>query len=277
MSWVASQFGPGERLASRDIDLSAFTFRDPKINMTDALEEDVHLWLGKKGVVACTHYDAKHNLYLQVFGRKRFEIAPPDMVRDCKPFPKFHPHARQCRESPRSMLVVDLNPGDLLYLPPFWLHRVESLDTSASLSYWSDCEENFVYDRLLGLGLPFESSWVSVKLFGGFREFADLLFGKGLLSRILRDRYSGSCAGYSSVELEYELSSSERALLRSRASEYAALFSLLDVGVSDIRKADLLDEMLIVLFGEDASYSSLRGLVCSSSSSSSNSHSLTET
>jgi hypothetical protein len=105
MSWVASQFGPGERLASRDIDLSAFTFRDPKINMTDALEEDVHLWLGKKGVVACTHYDAKHNLYLQVFGRKRFEIAPPDMVRDCKPFPKFHPHARQCRESPRSMLV----------------------------------------------------------------------------------------------------------------------------------------------------------------------------
>jgi ribosomal protein L16 Arg81 hydroxylase len=31
-------------------------------------------------------------------------------------------------------IAFEVGPGDVLYLPPFWFHQVESLDDSISLS-----------------------------------------------------------------------------------------------------------------------------------------------
>ncbi len=37
--------------------------------------------------------------------------------------------------------VAELSPGWLLYLPPFWLHRVEGITPSISVNIWSDSLE----------------------------------------------------------------------------------------------------------------------------------------
>jgi ribosomal protein L16 Arg81 hydroxylase len=36
-----------------------------------------------------------------------------------------------------SPVTADLQPGDVLYVPPYWFHHVESLTASISLSTWS--------------------------------------------------------------------------------------------------------------------------------------------
>ena len=40
--------------------------------------------------------------------------------------------------SPATPLVVDVEPGDVLYVPPYTWHSVETLSPSISLSSWSD-------------------------------------------------------------------------------------------------------------------------------------------
>jgi hypothetical protein len=35
-----------------------------------------------------------------------------------------------------TQLVVDLTPGEVLYLPPFWLHHVTALHSSVSVNSW---------------------------------------------------------------------------------------------------------------------------------------------
>jgi len=34
-----------------------------------------------------------------------------------------------------------LGPGDMLTVPPFWLHHVETLEESVSVNVWSDSPE----------------------------------------------------------------------------------------------------------------------------------------
>lgn len=54
---------------------------------------------------------------------------------------------------------MTLYPGSVLYLPPLWVHDVEALDTSLSLSMWLDSEEWDVMDELDRVPLPFEAEW----------------------------------------------------------------------------------------------------------------------
>jgi ribosomal protein L16 Arg81 hydroxylase len=103
----------------------------------------VCLWLGPGMTVTPLHRDTSNILFCQVYGRKRFTlISPFDSHRlysavgvfaavDCEcpdldRFPRF-------RGVHQEHLV--LNPGDALFIPVGWWHRVEALDTSVSLSF----------------------------------------------------------------------------------------------------------------------------------------------
>ncbi len=113
------------------------------------------LWLGNASRVAC-HYDSFDNLACVVAGRRRFTLYPPDAIGDLYVGPIDHTLAGQpvslaagaapgderyprfAAAAPRA-IVVELEPGDALYLPKLWWHQVEALEPANLLvNYWWD-------------------------------------------------------------------------------------------------------------------------------------------
>ena len=142
-----------------------------------------YLWMGGPNVTASLHYDRSHNFFAQLAGCKRFYIWEPMQLPDLYIYPFYHARDRQsqlvaaewgepgCRtfnslsqKFPRTVntqrgvpvFVADLHPGDLLYLPPYWAHRVTSIGDGLSISVnmWSPGEEKLVGDALNKEGLP---------------------------------------------------------------------------------------------------------------------------
>ena len=113
------------------------------------------LWLGNASHVAC-HYDAFDNLACLVAGRRRFTLYPPDAIGDLYVGPIDHTMAGQSvslaagapPDDPRyprfaaasaRALIVELEPGDGLYLPKLWWHQVEAVEPRNLLvNYWWD-------------------------------------------------------------------------------------------------------------------------------------------
>jgi hypothetical protein len=123
------------------------------------------VWVGQKGNITRLHYDSLHGLLAQLTGRKRVVLFPPyessnlyfdplylwkfaagfqrpftDLPTDClradrRLFPKF-------RNVQRYYETV-IGPGDVLYIPPWWWHEVESLDNTISIplrydAHWTE-------------------------------------------------------------------------------------------------------------------------------------------
>ena len=111
------------------------------------------LWIGNK-VTTPAHFDASHNLAVVACGKRRFTLFPAAQVAnlyvgpldfaptgaaitmarpDAPDFERFP----RLREALDGALVVELEPGDALYLPPLWWHQVESLESlNALVNYW---------------------------------------------------------------------------------------------------------------------------------------------
>lgn len=111
-----------------------------------------NIWLASQGSVAHTHYDMSHNAFVQLSGRKRFFLFPPSVYNRTHVYPKLHPSTRMsqldfgdradaCSGSLCDYaFVADPDAGDLLYLPPFWFHRVSALTDSVSFNVWVSME-----------------------------------------------------------------------------------------------------------------------------------------
>lgn len=102
-----------------------------------------YIWLGPKGTFTPLHHDLTNNFFAQVYGRKRIWLIPPLQVLDT--YNSFNVY---CDVDPRrvdyeqfpamrnvTMLEVIVKPGDCLFIPIGWLHAVESLDTSISITF----------------------------------------------------------------------------------------------------------------------------------------------
>lgn len=119
------------------------------------------LMCGKEGFTTPLHYDEVENIFTQLFGRKRVRLFPSDCWQCLYPFPVGHPRDRQCQvvlpREPGSLvldsefdrnrfpefahlgsseLYVDLEPGEMLYIPQYWFHQMEALSDNISLSWW---------------------------------------------------------------------------------------------------------------------------------------------
>lgn len=102
-------------------------------------------------LTAC-HYDQQHNLFLQLWGAKRFLLFPPECFPALYPFPVHHPLDRKARVDledldlacfPRAAALrgkgveVVVEPGDVLFLPMSWFHDVHSIGPeTVSLNFW---------------------------------------------------------------------------------------------------------------------------------------------
>lgn len=113
----------------------------------------VSFWLGNETRVSA-HFDFPDNIACVVTGQRRFTLFPPDQVGNLyvgpvdrtpsgqsislvdvnKPdfdrFPAF-------REALANSIVVDMAPGDALFVPSMWWHHVESLSPfNMMINYW---------------------------------------------------------------------------------------------------------------------------------------------
>lgn len=113
------------------------------------------LWLGNASRITC-HYDSFDNLACVVAGRRRFTLYPPDAIGDLYVGPIDHTMAGQptslaagagpgdpryprFEAAAKRAIVVELEPGDALYLPKLWWHQVEALEPANLLvNYWWD-------------------------------------------------------------------------------------------------------------------------------------------
>jgi len=102
-------------------------FLDPK---PDA--RGTSIWLGPAGTLTPLHHDTSHITFVQLVGRKRFTITPAwhretltGTIRDT-----FYAD----NQRPDGAIVVELGPGDALYLPIGTWHHVVALEPSISLS-----------------------------------------------------------------------------------------------------------------------------------------------
>ncbi|KAK6169076.1 hypothetical protein SNE40_020197 [Patella caerulea] len=121
------------------------------------------LLVGMDGVITPAHYDEQQNFFAQIGGYKRFLLFDPSMFECLYPFPVYHPHDRQSQvdfDSPdlrRFPKFQDLRgyeaivgPGDVLYLPIYWWHQVESVPNRGmtfSVNFWykSGSDEKISY------------------------------------------------------------------------------------------------------------------------------------
>lgn len=91
--------------------------------------------------------------YFQIFGRKRVILFSPDYFGSLYPYPVGHPHDRQTQvdfenpdlsKFPRFSEIrgmeVSLEPDEVLYIPNYWWHFIESESHSKTISmnFWFD-------------------------------------------------------------------------------------------------------------------------------------------
>lgn len=111
------------------------------------------LWIGPQGTITPLHHDLTHNIFVQVYGQKRFRLIPAMQVPyvynhqgvfcrvdllnpDLQQFPLF------ANVTP---IDVTLGPGDFLHIPNGWLHHVVAESVSISLSFTNvNAPNNFI-------------------------------------------------------------------------------------------------------------------------------------
>lgn len=92
------------------------------------------LWLGPAGTLTPLHFDTTNILFVQMRGRKRFQLVPPDTTELLLHLDGFYVVGDLDRVAPDDVHTFVLEPGDALFIPVGWFHRVAALDASISFS-----------------------------------------------------------------------------------------------------------------------------------------------
>ena len=108
------------------------------------------MWISSAGMITHGHFDQDFNFFVQLIGKKRFTLWPASQHELLYVYPRVHPLWHKSRVNFRSpdltqfpnfaksrALQVIVEPGDVLYVPPYTWHYVETLSPSVSLSTMS--------------------------------------------------------------------------------------------------------------------------------------------
>lgn len=109
----------------------------------------VSLWFGPGNNLTPLHYDAANNFLTQIRGRKQLMLCPPRETARLYPYPFRYVgnHISQVNVASPDLTqfpawaqadraVVELDPGDMLFIPTYWWHAVWGIDQNMSISYW---------------------------------------------------------------------------------------------------------------------------------------------
>jgi len=94
------------------------------------VQPDTRIWRHKKGNFTRNHYDGNgvHVMNLCLAGSKKFSVAPPGTFWT---LPLSNIGVRKDPPDAQFAFTVTLTPGDLLYIPKFWFHKVRTLEDDA--------------------------------------------------------------------------------------------------------------------------------------------------
>jgi hypothetical protein len=110
-----------------------------------------NLWMSSSGLTVGLHFDPADNLNFQLRGRKTFWLYPPG-IEPYYPLPMLGEtahisgvfrhgpqldRAKFPRFDPDAAVRIELEEGDILYIPAYWWHQVESLAReNVNLNFW---------------------------------------------------------------------------------------------------------------------------------------------
>ena len=179
---------------------------------------EMNLWMAMPGMTTPLHYDGSHNAYVQVRGTKRFVLLPPAAWRTLGLYPRVHPSSRQvpaavwlnatsreatsgagANPAPASALPshnedqlralgamqVTLTAGDMLYIPPFWFHRVEAVDVgrdgvqenTSDAAVTDESVAQAAEAQVASMSVSVHSGSVAMDIVAGARKFGLPTFG----------------------------------------------------------------------------------------------------
>lgn len=143
----------GIYVGSTPVDRVLPGFRSENDLPFEGVDPLVFIWIGNRSRIAA-HHDLPDNLACCAAGRRRFILFPPSEIRNLYPGPIDFTPAGQVismvdfenpdfEKFPRfskaleNALVVDLEPGDCLFVPSMWWHHVEGFDRlNVLVNYW---------------------------------------------------------------------------------------------------------------------------------------------
>ncbi|MFI5511716.1 cupin-like domain-containing protein [Mycobacterium sp. NPDC051804] len=109
----------------------------------------VNLWLGAGNNFTGLHYDYADNFLTQIRGQKQVVLCPPREIARVYPFAFGNVGNNISRVNVASpdttqypawadadRALVELGPGDMLYIPLFWWHAVWGAGENMSINYW---------------------------------------------------------------------------------------------------------------------------------------------
>lgn len=154
---------PGIYIASALVDkfLPGFSRENYLDLAAHGIDAPPSIWIGNRITASC-HYDAPHNLACSVVGLRRFTLFPPEQIFNLYPGPldptpggqvvslvdfdapdlQRYPRFTQALEAAR---VVELAPGDALYIPSLWWHHVQGLARfNVLVNYWWSTVPNYI-------------------------------------------------------------------------------------------------------------------------------------
>eukprot|EP01052_Picozoa_sp_SAG31_P015222 SAG31_NODE_973_length_10632_cov_7.175622_4_plen_1204_part_00 len=142
---------------------------EPSSDRSGNVEEHVSA-IGNGSTIAC-RYDTMHNLFLQLIGTTRLLLISPDLAtRMLSEYSFLHPRNRQAQSTPNfdtlrwltdhgansthgtcgaeenggEWTVVELQPGDAVYIPPYWFHEGTAVTSSTLHAASTEQKARFV-------------------------------------------------------------------------------------------------------------------------------------
>lgn len=114
----------------------AFREKTAKLMLTKG---STQLFMGTAGTYTDLHAAMTNNMFVQINGRKEWFLFHPDnnpfTMPYCENSPTFRSRLLYKDLSSLAGLHAICEPGDVLYLPPFYWHFVRNLDFSIGMSY----------------------------------------------------------------------------------------------------------------------------------------------
>lgn len=108
----------------------------------EKFQDSAFLWLGPKGIITPFHHDLTNNFFIQIKGRKRYQLVPPmqaplmydttHVYSDAKFMPIDFAKFPKLKDA--TIIEVELDEGDCLFIPIGCWHHVEGLSENISMT-----------------------------------------------------------------------------------------------------------------------------------------------
>lgn len=129
--------GVNDFFSKEGTDLLARDVGDLPFLRTECTNGAVKLWVGPAGTLTHFHYDGRNNVMIQVVGEKRVTLIPPNASEFMRQMLVWYAGSDPLENgdglAPNHATVV-LAPGDALFIPVGWWHRVEAMTTTVTLT-----------------------------------------------------------------------------------------------------------------------------------------------